>query len=114
MIIIRIVLESLFEKISELNKLYELLGCEKQYGIKFVGSRYEGNYDSFNQVYLNLDELKKNLEQETYFENIDNAIVETMETARNLDDIEFEVIFDVKLPQQERSKQTVYDYLSEI
>lgn len=110
----RIVLESLFEKINELNKLYELLGCEKQYGIKFVGSRYEDNYDSFNQVYLNLDELKKNLEQETYFENIDNAIVETMETARNLDDIEFEVTFDVKLPQQERSKQIVYAYLLEI
>ena len=110
----RIVLESLFEKINELNKLYELLGCEKQYGIKFTGSRYEDNYDSFNQVYFSLDELKKNLEQETYFENIDNAIVEVMETARNLDDIEFEVTFDVKLPQQERSKQIVYAYLSEI
>ena len=110
----RIVLETLFEKINELNKLYELLGCEKQYGIKFTGSRDEGNYDSFNQVYLNLDELKKNLEQETYFENIDNAIVETMETARNLDDIEFEVTFDVKLPQQERSKQIVYAYFAEL
>jgi len=110
----RIVLETLFEKVNELNKLYELLGCEKQYGIKFVGSGYESNYDSFKQVYSNLEELKKNLEQETYFENIDNAIVETMETARNLDDLEFDVTFDIKLPQQERSKQTVYAYLSEI
>ena len=82
-----IVLETLFQKVNELNNLHELLGCEKQYGVKFVGSGYESNYDSFKETYENLDDLKKNLEQETYFENIDNAVVETMETARNLDDI---------------------------
>ena len=110
----RIVLETLFEKINELNNLYELLGIEKRYGVKFVGSGITNSFDSFKQVYSNIDELKKNLEEETYFENIDNAIVETMETARNLDDLEFDVTFDIKLPQQERSKQTVYAYLSEI
>ena len=110
----RIVLETLFEKVNELNNLYELLGIEKRYGVKFVGSGITNSFDSFKQVYSNIDELKKNLEEETYFENIDNAIVETMETARNLDDIEFEVTFDEKLPQQERSKQTVYAYLSEL
>lgn len=110
----RIVLESFFEKIKELNELHELLGCEKLYGIKFVGSGYETNYDSFKETYSNIEDLKKNLEQETYLENIDNAIVETMETARNLDDIEFEVTFDIKLPGKERAKQTVYAYLSEL
>lgn len=110
----RIVLESFFEKIKELNELHELLGCEKLYGIKFVGLGYESNYDSFKQTYDNLENLKKNLEAETYLENIDNAIVETMETARNLDDIEFEVTFDIKLPGKERDKQTVYAYLSEL
>lgn len=110
----RIVLETLFEKIKELNELHELLGCEKLYGIKFVGSGYESNYDSFKETYDNLENLKKNLEAETYLENIDNAIVETMETARNLDDIEFEVTFNIKLPGKERDKQTVYAYLSEL
>ena len=110
----RIVLETLFEKINELNNLYELLGIEKRYGVKFVGSGITNSFDSFKQVYSNIDELKKNLEEETYFENIDNAIVEVMETARNIDDLEYEVTFDEKLPQQERSKQTVYAYLSEI
>lgn len=110
----RIVLETLFQRINELNNLYELLGCEKQYGIKFVGSGYESNYDSFKETYDNLETLKKNLEAETYYENIDNAVVETMETARNLDDIEFEVTFDIKLPGKERGKQTVYAYLSEL
>ena len=110
----RIVLETLFEKIKELNNLYELLGIEKRYGVKFVGSGITNSFDSFKQVYSNIDELKKNLEEETYFENIDNAIVEVMETARNIDDLEYEVTFDEKLPQQERSKQTVYAYLSEI
>lgn len=110
----RIVLETLFEKINELNNLYELLGIEKRYGVKFVGSGITNSFDSFKQVYSNIDELKKNLEEETYFENIDNAIVEAMETARNIDDLEYEVTFDEKLPQQERSKQTVYAYLSEL
>ena len=100
----RIVLETLFEKIN----------TGSHHPAPDAGSGYESNYDSFKQVYSDLDKLKKNLEQETYFENIDNAIVETMETARNLDDIEFEVTFDIKLPQQERDKQTVYAYLSEI
>ena len=110
----RIVLETLFEKIKELNNLYELLGIEKRYGVKFVGSGITNSFDSFKQVYSNIDELKKNLEEETYFENIDNAIVEVMETASSIDDLEYEVTFDEKLPQQERSKQTVYAYLSEI
>jgi len=110
----RIVLETLFEKVNELNNLYELLGIEKRYGVKFVGSGYESNYDSFKQVYSSLDELKKNLEEETYFENIDNAIVEAMETARDIDDLEYDITFDMKLPGKERSKQTVYAYLSEL
>lgn len=110
----RIVLETLFEKIKELNNLYELLGCEKRYALKFIGRDYESNYDSFKEYYLDLEKLKKNLEEETYLINIDNAIVETMETARNIDDIEFEVTFDIALPGKERSKQIVYMYLTEI
>ena len=110
----RIVLETLFEKINELNNLYELLGIEKRYGVKFVGSEITNSFDSFKQVYSNIDELKKNLEEETYFENIDNAIVEVMETARNIEDIEFDVTFDIKVPGYERSKQKVYAYLSEL
>lgn len=110
----RIVLETLFQKVNELNNLYESLGSEKQYGIRFVSSNIENKFDSFNEVYSNLDELKKNLEEETYFENIDNAIVEVMETAKNIDDIEYEVTFDEKIPDKARSKQTVYAHLSEI
>ena len=111
----RIVLETLFEKVNELNNLYELLGIEKRYGVKFTGSGITNSFDSFKQIYSNLYELKKNLEEETYFENIDNAIVEeVIETARNIDDIEYEVTFDEKIPGKERSKQTVYAYLSEL
>ena len=110
----RIVLETLFNNIKELNKIYQLIGSEKQYGIKFVSSDPLSRYDAFNEVYSDLDILKKNLEAETYLENIDNALVEVMETARNIEDIEFDVTFDIKVPGYERSKQKVYAYLSEL
>ena len=110
----RMVLETLFNKINELNEIHELIGCENLYGIKFSGSTIESNFDCFDEVYTDLTKFRTALEKESYIENIDNAIVETMETARELYNIQFDVTFDVKIPGQERSKCLVYAYLTEI
>lgn len=109
----RIVLETLFNKIDELNKINNLLGCEKVYGIKFSSGDLDSRYDCFREVYTNLNHFIEVMQDETYIVNIENSIVEIMETARSIEDVEYEVTFEGNLNGQ-KFTQMVYAYLSEV
>ena len=109
------VLQDLLETVNSLNDNLSMLGCEKQYGICFVSKQSYESYDCFRETYADLKTFIKAMEQETYFTDIDTALVEIMETGRSVDDLEYEVHFVGRANGLgERVEQDVYAYLSSL
>lgn len=86
-------LKDLFNKINQLNKINKDLGVELRYGIKVSTYTTYKSMDFNSNTYTNINNLIKDVEEESYYTDIDKEEITILENALNLLDLDIKVTF---------------------
>lgn len=105
------VIEDLFKLIGQLNDIYKELKSPREFSLKFISQKDYDNLECYKETYTDMNKFIKNMEEESYFTDIDTSVVELLHTDYDIENSEFKVTFSGKITPSEPISQNVYIYI---